>query len=142
MPFVSVTRLRIRSPRYLPMLFLQAARSAWQARQAPGSLKVSLLREANRTFWTRTLWSDEKSMRAFQSAEPHGKVMRQLADWCDEASVVHWNQDSAELPAWPQAHRRMQQEGRPSRVNQPSEAHVAYRVPAPQVSGFGDIDFK
>ena len=43
---------------------------------------------------------------------PHGPVMRKLLNWCDEAAVVHWSQEGAEPPSWPEAHVRLQQEGR------------------------------
>ena len=60
--------------------------------------------------------------------------MRKLALWCDEASVVHWEQASQELPPWPVVHERMQSEGRASRVNHPSQAHLAFRIRAPHPS--------
>ena len=55
-------------------------------------------------------------------AEPHGPAMRKLLEWCDEAALVHWTQEDEELPTWTEAHRRMLREGRPSKVNHPSEA--------------------
>jgi len=57
--------------------------------------------------------------------------MPRLLEWCDEASIVHWLQESAELPSWDEAHRRIQQEGRRSKVNHPSAAHLAYEIPSP-----------
>ncbi len=133
MPLISVTRLRIRSAWYMPAFFLQAFRSARQAKAAPGNLAVAVLNEPRRTFWTCTAWSDQESMRAYMSAEPHRSAMRQLAHWCDEASVVHWQQPSGELPQWLAAHQRMQTEGRPSKVVHPSESHLAFRVAAPNL---------
>ncbi len=59
MPLVSITRLRVRSWTYLPASFIAALRSALQARRAEGNLAVSVLAEAYKTFWTRTLWTDE-----------------------------------------------------------------------------------
>jgi hypothetical protein len=131
MPFVSVTRLRVRSAWYLPAFFLWSMRSARQAKRSPGNLATGLLAEAHRTFWTRTAWTDESAMRAFLLAMPHKGAMRKLADWCDEASVVHWTQDSAQLPDWNEAHRRMVAEGRPSTVRHPSPAHQRVAIPAP-----------
>jgi hypothetical protein len=64
MPFISITRLRVRAWRYLPAFIIQAVRSARQACRAPGNLAVTLLRDSNLTFWTRTAWSDEAAMRA------------------------------------------------------------------------------
>ena len=111
MPFVSITRLRVRAWRYLPAFIIQAFRSARQASLAPGNLAVTLLRDANLTFWTRTVWSEEAAMRAFMGEDVHRKVMPRLLEWCDEAAVTHWNQDALESPAWDEAHQRLQHEG-------------------------------
>ena len=133
MAFISVTRLRVRRFAYLPGFILFALRSARQAKRATGNLGVGLLRDERRTFWTRTAWRDESSMKAFMLAMPHRKAMEKLADWCDEASVVHWTQESAGLPDWHEAHRRLVIEGRRSKVEHPSADHEAYRVAPPKV---------
>ena len=132
MPFVSVTRLRIRSPRYLPGFYWHTLLSTLQAKRAPGVMKVAFLRDANRTFWTLTSWADEPSMRAFMRSGAHKRAMPKLLDWCDEASVGHWTQETAELPGWREAHRRMVEGGRPSKVRHPSPAHAAGNMPPPQ----------
>ena len=49
-----------------------------------------------------------------------------------DASVVRWSQQSAELPDWQEAHRRMQAEGRPSKVRFPSAAHQRFEIPKPK----------
>ena len=134
MPLISVTRLRIRGWRFMPAFGLQAFRTFSQARRAPGNLGVDALNDAHRTFWTRTAWTDEAAMRAYIRAAPHGPAMRRLAEWCDEASVAHWTQESAALPDWIEVHRRMQAEGRPSRVLHPTEAHLAFRIPMPRIN--------
>ncbi len=76
-------------------------------------------------------WLSEGSMKAFMLAKPHGPTMRKLLEWCDEATLVRWTQAGAELPSWEEAHTRIQQEGRPSKVNHPSAAHTAHTFPAP-----------
>ena len=129
MPFVSITRLRVRSWRYLPGFLIQSFRVARQAKLAAGSLAVSVLRDANLAFWTRTVWSDERDMRSFMLSGPHRRVMSRLAEWCDEAALAHWVQDANEPPSWPEAYRRLQQEGRRSRVNHPSEAQRRFEIP-------------
>ena len=78
MPFVSITRLRVRRWRYLPQFVLQSIRAARQATRAPGSVAVSVLRDADRTFWTRTVWKDEAAMRAFMQSGAHRRVMARL----------------------------------------------------------------
>jgi Domain of unknown function (DUF3291) len=131
MPLVSITRLRVRSFRYLPGFLLGALRSAREAKRAPGNLAVALLSDAKLAFWTRTLWSDERSMRAFMFLPAHRAVMPKLLTWCDEAAVTHWLQDSPEPPSWQEVHRRLQQEGRTSRVDHPSVGQLRFAIPPP-----------
>ena len=76
MPFVSITRLRVRW-RYLPRFQIQALRTARQAKFADGSLAVSVLRDADRAFWTRTVWRDEACMRSFMRSGVHRRIMAQ-----------------------------------------------------------------
>jgi hypothetical protein len=142
MPFVSVTRLRVRSLMFLPAFLFDAVRSALQAKAAEGILAVKLLRDARNTWWTSTAWDSEASMRNFMRAKPHGPAMRKLLHWCDEAAVVHWTQPDATLPSWPEAHRRMHLEGRNSKVNHPSPAHSASTIAAPEVRPGNDVVFK
>ena len=70
-------------------------------------------------------------MRKFMLANPHGPAMRKLLEWCDEAALVQWTQLGAELPSWEEAHRRIQHEGRPSKVNHPTPGHVSHSIPPP-----------
>jgi heme-degrading monooxygenase HmoA len=71
MPFVSITRLRVRRWRYQPQFLIQSIRAARQAKRATGNLAVSVLRDADRAFWTRTVWRDEVAMRSFMLSGVH-----------------------------------------------------------------------
>lgn len=132
MAFISVTRLRVRSLWYLPRFFWHTIRSRMQAAKAAGNLGVGLLNDANLTFWTKTAWTDQSAMRAFMLSGPHRKAMPALLDICNEASLVHWNQDSTTLPDWKEAYRRLVAEGRISKVRNPSPDHEAFRIPPPR----------
>jgi quinol monooxygenase YgiN len=134
MPFVSVTRLRVRSWRYLPAFLIQSFRALRQAKRAEGNLAASVFRDADLAFWTRTVWTGEAAMRAFMRSGAHQQVMPLLAKRCNEAALVHWVQEGSEPPSWQEAHRRLQQQGRRSRVDQPSEAHRRFDIPAPKLS--------
>jgi heme-degrading monooxygenase HmoA len=141
--FVSLTRLRVRSWRYLPAFFVQAYRSARQAKSAQGALGVSVLRDAHNAFWTRTVWDSEQAMRSYMLSGIHRQVMRRLPEWCDEASVVHWTQESPEPPSWEDAHQRLQESGRPSKVNHPSEAQSNnLSIPTPKIRSRNELRFK
>lgn len=133
MTFVSITRLRVRSWRYLVPFMVFALRSSRQAKVAEGNLGVSLLRDAHMAFWTRTHWTAEQPMKSFMLSGPHRQVMPHLLEWCDEAAVVHWLQEADKPPDWDEAHRRLQQEGRRSKVKHPSPAHENYQIPKPAV---------
>jgi quinol monooxygenase YgiN len=132
MPLASVTRLRVRSIRYVPEFLWRALSSVRQARASDGCIFADVRREVKLTFWTRTLWRDEASMRAFMTRGAHRKVMPKILDWCDEAAVAHWQQDGDTPPEWPAAETRMRNAGRISRVHNPSAAHRrGETVPAP-----------
>ena len=133
MPFISITRLRVRSWRFLPSFFVQAVLAARQARAAAGNLSVSVLREAGNVFWTRTLWDSESSMRSYLFAGAHHRVMPKLLEWCDEAAVAHWTRESPQPPNWQEAHRQPVTIGRPSKVRHPSQAQRQYQISAPKV---------
>jgi hypothetical protein len=142
MPFVSVTRLRVRSWFYLPAFLFIAIRVARQAKRASGNLAVKVFRDRRNAFWTSTSWESEAAMRAFMLARPHGPVMRKLMEWCDEAALVHWTQADAGLPSWAEAHARIQGEGRPSKVNHPSAAQSKYVIDAPPADPKSEFRFK
>ena len=74
-------------------------------------------------------------MKAFMHAAPHGPVMRKLLEWCDEASLVHWTQESGAIPPWTEAHARLQRDGRTSKVNHPSAAQIAFDIARPTRTG-------
>lgn len=95
MTLISVTRLRIRSIRFLPMFIWDSIKSDKQAKRASGNLGSTLRAQSTTVFWTLTAWEDEASMRAFMRSGAHREAMPKLQNWCDEASVVHWHQDSA-----------------------------------------------
>ncbi len=133
MALVSVTRLRVRSARYLLAFLWKALKTARQAQRTSGFLGGRLLRESNGAFWTVTAWEDGAAMNVFRTQGAHGGVMPKLLDWCDEAAVVHWTQLTDTLPSWQEAHYRMMKEGKPSKVKHPSSAQMAYEIPAPRV---------
>jgi len=62
-------------------------------------------------------------MRAFMREGAHRRAMPKLQQWCNEASVVHWDAASDMLPEWSVAEERLRRDGRLSRVRYPSAAH-------------------
>jgi hypothetical protein len=120
MPLISVTRLRLRSVRFLPFFIVRSLATVRQAQRAGGFEAGWTGNEGLRAFWTVTAWRDEAAMRAFRNAEPHLSAMSKLLVWCDEGSYVHWQQDTVDVPDARTAHQRLAQTGRVSKVLHPS----------------------
>jgi heme-degrading monooxygenase HmoA len=134
MPLISVTRLRVRSFLFLPQFLWDTIKSVRQVERSNGFLGGRLLVNAGYVFWTMTAWQDESAMKAYRTGGAHRKAMPQLLDWCDEAAVVHWIQQSAEIPMWPEAHQHMLEKGKLSKVIHPSPVQASQQIPAPEPS--------
>jgi hypothetical protein len=81
------------------------------------------------------VWTTESAMKAFMRAGPLGKVMRRLLEWCGEAALVHWEQETEREPEWLEAHRRLLMDGRRSKVNHPSPGQENFQIPPPGSRG-------
>jgi hypothetical protein len=127
-PFVAVTRLHIRSGRFLLPFGWYALRSFGQVKCAPGNLGVKLRRAEDFAFWTLTAWQNEAAMKDYRITPPHLHAMSKLLEWCDEASVVHWTQETTQFPEWSAAEKQMAESGRLSKVNHPSIDQQAGRL--------------
>ncbi len=132
MIFVSLTRLRLRSVRFLPLFAIHAFRSQRQVGHAAGCLRVALLPDRRLTFWTMTAWESEAAMRAYMTSGAHKKAMPYLMHWCDEASVANWTQDDCTLLSWSDADNQMRTHGRPSKMHHPSAHHATLTYAAPR----------
>lgn len=125
MAVVSVTRLRVRSLRYMPGFLWYTYQSKRQLSRSPGFLGGVVANAPRLTFWTTTAWTDEASMKHFRDASWHKKAMRRLLDYCDEASLARWTQDSADLPSAAAMLERLRTTGRVSKVRHPTPGHAA-----------------
>jgi hypothetical protein len=128
---ISVTRLRVRSYFYLPPFLWDTFNAVRQVERSTGFLGGRLLVNAKNVFWTMTAWKDEAAMNAYRTGGAHRRAMPKLLNWCNEAAVVHWTQESSEIPLWPEAEQRMVKEGRTSKVNHPSPAQASNCIPGP-----------
>lgn len=148
MPTVVVTRLRLRSRRFLPQFACYAWASVQQARRSPGFLKGQLFRGSDRplvcdllygrhpSYWTMTMWEDREAVLGFRDRGPHRDVMSKSPKWVQEASVVNWRQQEERLPSPREARKRMLQDGRLMSSDNPSEAHASGQIPEdPAVRG-------
>ncbi len=139
MVFVSLTRLRLRSLRFVPLFFLQTTASLRQVRRSQGFRTGALLADRSWTFWTLTAWDSQEAMRNYIISGAHKRAMPHLMHWCDEASVAHWEQEDATLPPWSEADQRMRSSGRASKVLHPSPQHASLAYREPRTGTFGRI---
>ncbi|ODP38677.1 DUF3291 domain-containing protein [Sphingomonas turrisvirgatae] len=135
MAFISITRLRVRSLRFMPAFFFHTIRTQRQVCRADGFLDGALLADRKHTYWTMTLWRDAAAMRAYMTSGAHLKAMPKLLHWCDEASIVHWETPDARLPDWQEADTRMRKQGRASKVRHPGPHHPTLAYDAPRTAG-------
>jgi hypothetical protein len=140
MPFVSVTRLRIRSLRFLPRFALHTFLALRQVKKAPGFRTGAVLPDRKRAFWTMTVWDSQASMRQYMTSDAHKKAMPHLLNWCDEASLAHWEQADDVLPSWAEADQRMRADGRPSKVHHPSPRHANLSHDKPRTTASAPIN--
>ena len=134
MPFIVVTRLRLRDSVFFDEFFASAVAVVEQATNSEGNLGADVLAEANNTFWTRTAWKERGLMHAFVGSEPHLNTMSRLDDWCDEATFVDWEQASADLPDWQEGYGHLIANGQVASLTNATDAHHARDFPAPVVS--------
>ena len=125
MPIVSVTRLRIRSWRFMLPFAIYSLRSVSQARRAPGFLGGWLGQSKGRGFWTVTVWRDEASMKAFRDHDAHKVAMPKMLEWGDEGAMARYEQASDQPPSGPEARDALASRGRISKVRYPTADHAA-----------------
>jgi len=132
MPFISVTRLRVKSLFYIIPFMRANEASVKELKVSKGLLKGKELMDKKLTFWTITLWEDEASMKGFRGSSPHRHAMQQLPKWCNEASYHHWVQESNEFPTWNTIAEKLFAEGKLSKVRNPSDAQITHQFPSIQ----------
>jgi len=136
--FVSVTRLRLRHWRYLPAFAWYAGLASVQARRSAGHRFSRATKDAGLVFWTITVWEQEAAMRFFRNNGAHQKAMPKLAEWCDEATYVHWVQPGDTPPTLAEGAERLIREGVVTRLKHPSANHASrsFAMPAKKPYGF------
>jgi len=140
MALVSVTRLRIRSWRYVLPFALYTLRATKQARKSTGFLAGWVGSSGNRAFWTVTVWTDEAAMKRYRDNGVHKGAMPRMLDWADEGAMARYEQPALEPPDGTAALAALLSRGRTSKVRHPTPAHVAGKtVPDERVPFVGRV---
>lgn len=122
---VSITRLRIRRFWFLPRFALHTLRINRQIQRSDGFVVGGLAQQRGLAFWTITIWRDESAMRAFRNGGAHGRSMRHLMRWANEASFVHWTQADATMPTAEMIFARLRDDGKLTKLPHASTAQQA-----------------
>jgi heme-degrading monooxygenase HmoA len=136
MPFISVTRLRVKSLFFLFSFIRANEASVKELKSSSGLLMGKELIDKKLTFWTITLWEDEDSMKKFRGSLSHRKAMQHLPKLCNEASYHHWFQEENECPNWTTISDKLYSEGKLSKVRNPSNAQITNQFPPIQWTKF------
>jgi hypothetical protein len=130
MPFLSVTRLRLKS-RLMTPRFMKAIQPTYdQLMASQGYIKGKTLLDFSGGAWTMTLWEDQASMQRFYQSGAHRELMKSLAEFSCEAAVRSAPVDSDRLISWREAGRFMNRGARfnPG-VKEPTANHMARHIP-------------
>jgi quinol monooxygenase YgiN len=131
MPVIVVTRLRLKDHSWEEEFYDAALAVMEQVNDSEGSLGSDALADENDVWWTLTAWQDLDSVQAFMSTEPFRSTMEMVDEWCDEATFVHWEQRSLDLPDWQTSFNRLVADGQAASLTHASEAHATRAFPAP-----------
>jgi heme-degrading monooxygenase HmoA len=129
MYFISVTRLRVRSVRFLPQFILANEASIKSIKKIAGFISGKELIDKGLTFWTVTLWESDQAMKYFRNNDPHKSAMRKLPDWCNEGAYVHWTPEDEVIPGWDILYKKLMTEGKLTKIKHPSAQQEGMNYP-------------
>jgi hypothetical protein len=133
MTFISATRLHLRTPLLYPLTFWHSFFITKQTSKANGFLGGKLLMDNYGALWTLTAWEKPRNMTGYKNSGAHAKAMPLLLWMCDEAALVHWQQETDELPDWKTVRDRMEVEGRFSQLPHSNDRHRQQTIPLPEI---------
>ena len=108
MVYVSITGLRLKSPRHFLRFWWHALRSMRQARRAPGNLMTDVRRIGN-MHHTLSIWVDEAAMRRFLVRGAHLGALRAFRSIAT-GRTLGFTAEAA--PDWSDAHARWSAEAK------------------------------
>lgn len=129
MPYLSVTRLKLKSRRMVPG-FLKAIQPTFdQVVRSPGYLDGKALVDFSGGAWTMTLWTDQESMRKFYLSGAHRALMPRLDEFSCEACNRGAPTDNEGLLSWREARNFLAEGAKYQHVAQPSLHHMEQYIP-------------
>ncbi len=106
--YVSITGLELKSRRHLLRFWWHSSRSMAQARRAAGNLGAEA-RTIGGVHHTRSVWTDERAMRAYLKAGAHRKAMAAFRAMATGRTLGF---TSDRVPGWAAVHDLWATEGK------------------------------
>ncbi|WP_409292510.1 DUF3291 domain-containing protein [Peribacillus sp. SCS-37] len=103
--FVSVTRLRLKGKRKLPLFFWHTLKSKSQVKKSEGLLYSSLNNEGWDTYWTLTIWENKNTMKEYRNKGSHINAMKVSRKIADELEFINW--EAGDNPTWDECKERL-----------------------------------
>jgi hypothetical protein len=126
-----VTRLRLTDPALPDELVTDAVAAIERAMKSDGNLGADALADANNAWWSASAWQERHLMQAYADSEPHPGISARLDHYCDEATFIDWEQDSADLPDWQTSWRHLTADCKAAELTHPSAANQTRDFPPP-----------
>ena len=127
--YLSMTRLRLKSPLYLIPFFVQNEKILSQLRTSQGFIKGKVLAAPNLSMWTVTLWSSEEDLRAFYLNGEHGETIEKIDQWSSDSVGCHQSTESDEIPSWENVRLQLIKSGRFRDLKEPSCDQINRVIP-------------
>ena len=102
-----------------------------QAQKSEGNLGADALADADNAWWSVSAWQERRPMQAYVHSEPHLSISARLDHFCDEATLVDWEQDGPDLPDWQTNWRHLVADGKVAELTHPSAANQTRAFPPP-----------
>ncbi len=131
MSYLSMTRLKLKSPRHLIPFWIYNEKVVWQVRKAEGFLRGRWLANYSLSMWTTTLWESQQVAKKFYLQGSHREAMTRLSKWSSEAVLCSQDINTTELPSWQKVGDELAHQGRFVAIEEPSFNHQNKVVEAP-----------
>jgi hypothetical protein len=107
-----LTYLPLRKYRTIPSFFWHTFQIQRQLNETPGAIGYSLrAKPLSRTFWTLSVWENERALMNFVAKVPHVDVMKALAPHMGATRFTRWKVPGSAMPLnWDDAIRQASQE--------------------------------
>jgi hypothetical protein len=127
--YLSMTRLRLKSPLYLIPFFVQNEKILSQLRASQGFIKGKVLAAPNLSMWTATLWASEQDLRAFHLNGEHGETIEKIDEWSSDSARCHQLTESDKIPSWENVRLELIKSGRFRDLTEPSCDQINREIP-------------